>query len=391
MARESWLSKGGGNLFQEIKAICAEAEAVGKEFCRLSIGQPVGPAFWQARAEAARAVMSDNEEMHEYQDNGSLGVPKFAERFVNCHVKTNILAADVKCLPIPGIKPMLQLIPFACGLNGTNGSVLTMTKPGYPTPATWLARLNIKYTEAELSPENKFRFDPAELFDSHKLVMANFPHNPSGQIATQEYWTEICKIAAKFGIRLFNDGAYSIITHTPDHCTLADVAINFPNLSWAEGFSASKAGNFTGWRVGAIVGSPDFVDDIAKIKGDVDSGFVAPVAAGILHTFEKHMHLIQEIQKVYQARISILIDILTKYGMQLAVKPQAGFFTLWKTPKSAFGQKIKDAKDFNFKMIQETGVVGVHFNPFMRYAVCGDIESMTEQIEDGFKKARISY
>jgi len=51
----------------------------------------------------------------------------------------------------------------------------------------------------------------------------------------------------------------------------------------------------------------------------------------------------------------------------------------------------KDAREFNFRMIKETSVVGVHFDPYIRYAVCGDVEAMIGPIEEAFKKAQIEY
>ena len=334
MRRSSWLPEGGTNLFQEIKKVCAEAEKGGQKLYRLSIGQPTGPALLPARKAAADAVMSDAEQMHEYQDNGSPGVPGFAERFVGCHTAVNIKNFNVRCLPVPGIKPILGLIPLACNSTRSRIRTLTTMKPGYPTPADWLGYLRQYCQPAELNPENFFRFDPNELDNDINLVMSNYPHNPSAQVATRKWWIDICGVAEAKGIRVFNDAAYAILAHAPDHCTLADVAVNFRNLSWAEAFSASKAGNFTGWRIGAIVGSPDFVDDIAKIKGNTDSGFAAPLVAGVLALFENHKDLIEEVRKGYQRRIELLVNTLTKYGIRLAVTPGAGFFTLWQDRKS---------------------------------------------------------
>lgn len=393
MSRESRLPAGGANLFQSIKAKCAEAEAEGQTLYRLSIGLPSGPALLPAREIAADAIMSDAEQMHEYQDNGSPGLPGFAERFINAHTQADIIGlvanGQVKCLPTPGTKPMLGLIPLACG--AAQEKIWVCTTPGYPTPADWCGYLGVCHKSFLLNQENDFRPDPDVLHHGLNLIMLNYPHNPSGQIATREWWIQICKKAVEENIRVFNDAAYSILAHSPDHCTLTDVAVDFPELSWAEAFSASKAGNFTGWRIGAIVGSPDFVGDIATIKGNTDSGFNAALAAGVLVLFEEHPELIAKIRKIYEERINLLTAILTNYGMQLAVKPKAGFFTLWKTPARAFGEDIKNAEHFNFMMIEKTGVVGVHFDPFIRYAVCGDVAAMIESIAEAFRQAEISY
>jgi LL-diaminopimelate aminotransferase len=387
MTVASRLSADGENLFQGIKRVCDAAEEAGQTLTKLSIGQPTGSAFFEARKVTSHTVMSTSESVHEYQDNGSPGIPGFAERFVQVHVNSDV--SKTRCLPIPGIKPMLGLVLLACGAQ--KGDLRVVIDPGYPTPATWCQYLRVSHRPVIWDPHNEFRFDPDKLWEGEPLLMTNYPHNPSGQVATREWWEHICAKAEKLNIRIFNDGAYSKLAYSRRHCTLADVAINFPNLSWAEAFSASKLGNFTGWRIGAIVGSPDFVEDIATIKGNTDSGFYAPAAAGVLHVVEKHPELIIEVRNRYKRRAEFLIDTLLDHGMQLAVHPGAGFFTLWETPTMAFGEKVHGAMNFNNMMIQKTGVVGVHFPPFIRYAVCGDVEASSEKISAAFKEACVQY
>jgi len=391
--KESWLPEGGVNLFQVIKAKKAEAAAKGIRIINLSIGQPTGSALLSAKEKAAEAVMSEQESMHEYQDNGSPGVPNFAQKFVQQHLGCKLAGRDIAFLPIPGIKPMLGLVILACGVAETMIKVATTTEPGYPTPADWCRYLKTFQYSLPLNMGNQFRFRIKDIEPGTSLIMVNYPHNPSGQIATKEWWTTLCSFCESRGIRIFNDNPYFILSHSPNSCSLTEVALDFPNLSWAEAFSASKViNNGTGWRIGAMVGSPDFIQDIATIKGNTDSGFVAPMAAGVLYSISHDQASIDECRKRYRQRIETLVNILTRSGMRLAVKPGAGFFTLWKRPDKAFGIKIKNAEHFNFLMIEETGVVGVHFNPYyIRYAVTGEVERMAGAIEDAFSKAKVSY
>jgi LL-diaminopimelate aminotransferase len=352
--RKSYLPAGGVNLFQAIKAKCREAEMSGQKLYRLSIGQPAGPALLSARKAASQAVMSDLESMHEYQDNGSPGIPDFGRRFIQAHFDFSLAGKDVDYLPIPGIKPMLGLIQLACGASQRNITVGTTDKPGYPTPADWSTYLRLNHYSLPLNLENHFRFNPEGIQKNTDLLMVNYPHNPSGQIATRDWWIEICTYCQKSNIRLFNDNPYYILSHTQDSCALTEVAVDFPDLSWAEAFSASKViSNGTGWRIGAMVGSPDFVQDIATIKGNTDSGFVAPMAVGVLYAIENDREGVAICRNLYGRRIKILIDILSKQGMRLAIQPGAGFFTLWKRPDEAFGIPIKDAEHFNFLMIEK--------------------------------------
>ena len=64
---------------------------------------------------------------------------------------------------------------------------------------------------------------------------------------------------------------------------------------------------------------------------------------------------------------------------------------MWRVPTRAFGRRVESAEHFNFMMIEETGVVGVHFPGYLRYAVCGDIDAMAGDIKTAFAKAQPSY
>lgn len=388
----SRLPKGGTNLFQGIKKACLLAEQNGQVIHRLSIGQPSGSAFSSARRVAAETVMKSEESVHEYQDNGSPGVPGFAERFIQAHLpETRLEGKNVAYLPTPGNKSMLGMVILSCNLQ-TDEMLATTTNPGYPTPADQAGYLKVRQYALPTNPRNSFLFMSGDIKPGTKVLMVNYPHNPSGQIATRGWWKNLCGFCEKKDIRIFNDNPYQLLSYTPKSSTLAEAAIEFPDLSWAEAFSASKViGNGTGWRIGAMVGSPDFIGDIATIKSNSDSGFVAPMAAGVLYAIENDQKSILSLRKTYAKRIKILIDILSRHEMILAVKPRAGFFTLWKIPKMAFGQKIESAEQFNLMMIKTTGLAGVNFHPYIRYSVTGDIESMKDVIEGAFAKANVSY
>ena len=100
---------------------------------------------------------------------------------------------------------------------------------------------------------------------------------------------------------------------------------------------------------------------------------------------------IEEVRKVYEKRLGILVDLLCGLGLRPAHRPKAGFFTLWESPTEAFGEKMASGAEFNFKMIDEVGVVGVHFSNLIRYAVCADIQSMKADLEEAFGRAAVKY
>lgn len=390
--RESRLPAGGENVFQKIRARRAVAEAKGVRLLDLSIGEPKGPALASARRAAAEAVLSEEEAMHAYQYNASPAVPDFARRFVTAHLP-GTPGDDVDYLPIPGIKPILGLLPLACGCAADPLEVLTTTRPGYPIPANWCDyHPNAEHAALPLDTVGGFRFAPGDVPATTGLVMMNYPHNPSGQIATVDWLEALCEHCARHDVRLFNDAAYICLAHDEASVALSQIAPNHPDLSWAEAFTAAKLiGNGTGWHVGALAGSADFIADIAEVKGKTDAGLVAPMAAGVIAALEEDQAGIAHFRDLYRQRLAMLSGLLTACGMRLAIEPRAGFYTLWETPSRAFGRRIENAEDFNLAMIASTGVVGVNFADWLRYAVCADVEAMTEDLAEAFRAADVGY
>ncbi|MGE3541314.1 MAG: aminotransferase class I/II-fold pyridoxal phosphate-dependent enzyme [Candidatus Tectimicrobiota bacterium] len=391
--RTSRLGAGAENVFQIVRNKRAEAQARGMTLIDLSIGEPRGPALLSARKAAAVAVMSAEEAMHAYQYNASPGVPEFAPRFIRAHVPRAFAASEVDYLPIPGIKPILGLLPLACGCAEQRLTVATTTSPGYPTPMDWCGfHPLVSHYALPLNPGNAFRFAPADIRPGTDLIMMNYPHNPSGQVASRDWLHALCAHCSAHNIRLFNDAAYYVLSYTPESATLSEVAPEYPDLSWAEGFTAAKLiGNGTGWHVGAMVGSPDFIADLKVVKGKTDTGFVAPMAAGVVAAFEQDQAGIAFYREMYHTRLKRFAEILAAQGMRLALEPSAGFYTLWLIPTRAFGKPVADAQQFNFMMIEETGLVGVHFPGYMRYAVCADVEAVAPEIEAAFRQASVAY
>lgn len=68
--------------------------------------------------------------------------------------------------------------------------------------------------------------------------MMNYPHNPSGQVATEEWLRQLCRYCSERDVRLFNDAAYFVLSHGAESLTLSEIAIDFPDFSWAEAFTA---------------------------------------------------------------------------------------------------------------------------------------------------------
>lgn len=412
----------GINLFQLIYVLIREyREKTGQEPLNLSLGNPDGIPPQAIRALKAKYAQDPGYDYHTYaEDNDLRG---FAGAMVELH--GGIDAAKfphLKILPTAGIKTASALIPLACGLHlpdrARRGTFrIASNLPAYDVVGTWGGQyLAAQRTVWPLSSSDNMRLNVGRLKDALKrdgadradVVFTIRPGNPAAVGASEADWKELIALCLEKGMRLVNDAAYAGLTAGHAHVPLARVAKDYPDLEWLELYSVSKSYNDPGARLGALVGSADFVDDFRLVKGNTDSGPVPGVMAAygdFLNDKAAARAALAQIRDLYQRRVAYLIPQLKKAGLRQACETEAGFFTLWKTPESVLGQKLPAEgrhEAFNRAVISETGVVGVHFEgfadggarePLIRYAVCADVlgKDFQARLEERLAKLKPVY
>ncbi len=97
--------------------------------------------------------------------------------------------------------------------------------------------------------------------------------------------------------------------------TLTEIAKEYPELDWIELFSMSKTFSVCGWRLAVTVGSRDFISELAKVKGNTDSGPFGPLLSGM----EKYLEMpeakrdAEKNQKIYAKRLTILKGVFMDF------------------------------------------------------------------------------
>ncbi|MFA5916724.1 MAG: aminotransferase class I/II-fold pyridoxal phosphate-dependent enzyme [Candidatus Gracilibacteria bacterium] len=405
-----YLPESGENLFQRIKRLVREYElenGVGSSI-NIAVGEPDTNPPELLRKLVAEEVMRDVNKNHNYWDNGSPeGLNK---KIIELNTGINIdNFPHLSTLLIPGEKPILGLLPIACGANRSDSPVenkgYMKNAPAYDVMATWCEYLGEEsYIWPIYSFENfKLKVSNMPIGKLPRMILTVKPGNPCPVGASREEWEEIINFCITNKIRLVNDGAYTAVVHK-NHVSLTSVAVDYPELEWAELFSISKTFSACGWRIGTIVGTSDFINEIIKIKGNTDSGIFGPAAVGLnryLDTLESREDN-KKIQEMYKQRMDVLIPIFEDAGLQLACPSDAGFFMLFDCPSYINGEKIMTGEEFNNKMINEIGLVGVPFvgseindkkEQFIRYSACYDSlkEENVTRLKEALAKVKITY
>ncbi len=415
----------GINLFQLIYILIREYEEKSGEKClNLSLGNPDLIPNAEVLKLKARFAADSNYDLHTYAEDKNLN--GFVEGMVEaCSGLKLTDYPQLRATTTAGIKTATAILPLACGmhLKGREKFSIVSHLPAYDMIGTWGASyLGSKRIVWPLRSSQGMRMDVESLKQALErentpnpdLIFVIRPGNPASAGASKEEWISLCELAQSRGSRLVNDGAYATLTDG-SHVTLASVAKDFPKLEWAELYSVSKSFSDPGQRLGVFFGSKEFVEDFTLIKGNTDSGPVplGMIAYGELFKDQKKTRaLLDETYGIYRKRLEYLVPKLKSIGLLSACETTSGFFTLWKTPKRAFGLDLESyARErgigvheaFNRLVIEKCGIVGVHFQSpalpglpsesFIRYAVCTDVLSSEFQrkFESRIQSIRAEY
>ncbi len=426
MARK--IPASGINLFQLIYILRNEYESkTGKKALNLSLGNPDGVPPPAIRELQAHYAADPGFAYHTYAEDTNLH--RFVEGMVRLHGGIDIDEFDhVGGVPIPGIKTAGALIPLACGLHLPDRSrrdsfKLVSNLPAYDVIGTWThSYLGAERIVWPLVSEDDMRLNIERLdtalaareIDSVDVVYVIRPGNPAAVGANVDEWTQLLDWCVAKGARLVNDAAYAGLCESGKHTSLAQVASLRTDCEWAEMYSVSKSFSDPGARLGALVGSKDFVQDFTLIKGNTESGPVPSMMAayGDFLADQKRAQSALDTQRdLYRNRLDYIIGKLKEIGLRPACETSAGFFTLWQVPKRAFGISLSndprcagqsDHEAFNRLVIDETGIVGVHFQgpgsdghgeSLIRYAVCDDVlaTEFQQRFEAGIAMIKPEY
>ncbi len=397
----------GINLFQLIYILIREYEAAsGQSALNLSLGNPDLIPFEPIRALKSEVQLRTDYDLHTYAEDKNLG--RFCENMTRLFAGVDLdRYPQLRAVPIPGIKTATTVLPLACGmhLKGRENFRVVTHLPAYDVMGTWSqAYFGSKRIVWPLTSEDGMRMNvkvlrevlAREKTEKPDLIFVIRPGNPAARGASREEWKELIELCIERGSRLVNDGAYATLTEGDGHIPLAQVAKDYPELEWMELFSVSKAFSDPGARLGCAVGSKEFIEDFVLIKGNTDSGPVPSIMQAYAELFRDEKlarRMLGDLLVIYQARLAYLVPKLKGIGLRPACETTAGFFTLWQVPQRAYGidlvaeassRKIPRAELFNRLVIENSGIVGVHFTgpapmsggepeAYIRYAVCTDV------------------
>jgi len=370
---------------QKLREIDALNKA-GKQVINLGIGSPdMSPHPEVIKTLYEEALKPDQHGYQNYKGNIVLrnAIAEWYKKWN--HVNLN---PDTEILPLIGSKEGIMHI---CMTYINEGTLVLIPNPGYPTykSAATIAGADVK--SYSLKEENNWFPDFEELeqvisdhknsslADGQTLMFVNYPQMPTGQLPTQDLFTQLVAFAKKNDILICHDNPYSFILNEKPMSMLSveggmDVVVELNSLS--------KSHNMAGWRVGILVGAKERIDDVIRFKSNMDSGMFLPVqlaAAKALTLGQDWFDSINETYKKRRKKVFKLLELL-KCSFN---KNQAGLFVWAKIPGD-----FEDSYELSDKILKQSnvfitpgGIFGNEGNKYVRVSLCSTEEKIDEAIK----------
>jgi len=230
---------------------------------------------------------------------------------------------------------------------------------------------------------------PKDVLQRARLMVLNYPHNPTGAVAPLELYEEAVSLCRKYAILLISDLAYSELTFDG---TVAPSALQVAGAKdvTLEFHSFSKTFNMAGSRIGFAVGGAKLIHALHAVRTNMGYGTPTPIQAGAAYALDHVRELERPVVARYQDRRDALLDGFRSLGWQ-GDKPRGTMF-VWLPIPAGF-----TAQGWTEHLIDKAGVVvspGNAFGPggdgFFRVSLIADKPVLAEAIER-LRRAGIRY
>ncbi|HEX6708505.1 MAG TPA: alanine transaminase [Albitalea sp.] len=219
-----------------------------------------------------------------------------------------------------------------------------------------------------------------------KMIVLGFPSNPTAQCVELDFFERVIALAKQHDILVVHDLAYADIVYdgwkAPSIMQVPgakDVAVEF--------FTLSKSYNMAGWRIGFMVGNPELVAALARIKSYHDYGTFTPLQVAAIAALEGEQQCVKDIAETYRKRRDVLCKGLNEAGWKVEV-PKASMYIWARIPEHyrALGS-LEFAKQLlaKGKVSVSPGIgFGDHGDEYVRFALIEN-ESRIRQAVRGIK------
>jgi len=338
-------------LFGRINKVKYEKRRAGADVIDLGMGNPSDapqPEVVEKLAEAARDPRN-----HGYSQ--SIGIPSLRREIASKYLRRYGVRIDPEGEVIVCLGSKEGFSHLCLALLGA-GDTAIVPAPSYPAHLYGVALAAGNVLSLEVADSERYLSNIAytcqHLYPKPKVLIINYPHNPSAVTVEPEFYVDVVKLAERYGLLVISDLAYADLGfdgYRPPSFLAAPgakrIGVEFTTMS--------KGYNMAGWRVGFCAGNAEMLRALATIKAYYDYGMFTPIQIAAIIALRDTDAAVEEQSKVYERRRDVLCDGLDRLGWNVT-RPRAGMFVWAKIPPRWTSQM--DSIRFAMKLLEEGDV-----------------------------------
>ncbi len=368
-------------LFARISQLIVEKRAQGVDVISFGIGDPDLPT--PTHIIDALKNAADDPANHRYPETE--GLPELREAMAGWYHRRHGVDLDPtrEVVSLIGSKEGIAHLPL-CVVEA--GDVVLVTDPGYPVYEVAAMFAGADIVKLPLREEEGWlpRLDqvPADVVDRARLLWLNYPNNPTGAIADEEFFARAIEWASSHDVWIAHDLAYADVTFdgyvAPSILEVKgarEVAIEFNSLS--------KSFNMTGWRVAMAVGNHKLVDALTRVKSNFDSGIPQAIQEMAIAALNGPLEEINRHNDVYARRRDRAVEVLRTLGLHVD-SPRASLYIWARLPEGEHS-----SADYAERLLDATGVVvtpGISYGDAAEGYVRLSLTLADDRLEEGLDR-----
>ncbi|MDE6975645.1 MAG: aminotransferase class I/II-fold pyridoxal phosphate-dependent enzyme [Lachnospiraceae bacterium] len=334
-------------IFQFLNGKKEERERQGKRVYNLSVGTPdFEPAPHIVEAVAKAALLPEN---YKYSLKD---LPELIRAVVSRYERRYGVELDEReVTSVYGSQEGIAHIGFSlCN----PGDVVLVPDPGYPIFAIGPSLAGAELVTYPLTRENHYLPDlngiGEDICERAKLMIVSYPLNPVCRAAPDEFYRRLILWAKEKNIILIHDNAYSDIIFDGRR---GKSILSFEGAKEVclEFYSLSKSYNYTGARMGFLVGNQYLVQNFKKLRSQIDYGTFLPVQYGAIAALLGPDDFIEKQCMEYQRRRDALCGGFRSIGWEIP-DSEGTMFAFGRIPEG-----FTDDVSFVTELLERSGVL----------------------------------
>ncbi|SEO53750.1 alanine transaminase [Aquisalimonas asiatica] len=348
-------------VFNIVNQLKAEARARGEDIVDFGMGNPDQPTPKHIVDKLTEAAQRPD--THRY--SVSRGIPRLRRAICNWYSDRFGVSLDPESEAIVTIGSKEGLAHLALATLDAGDTVL-VPNPAYPIHPYGVVIAGGDIRHVPLVPGVDFfaELERAirESWPRPKMLVLNFPGNPTGQCVDLEFFEKVVAICREHGIWIVHDIAYAEIVFDGYQ---APSILQVPGAKEVavECYSLSKSYNMPGWRVGFVCGNAELIAALARMKSYLDYGMFTPIQVAAIAALEGPQDCVDEIRETYRRRRDVLCEGLDALGWPVE-KPRGTMFVWARIPEQYRGM---GSLEFAKKLLRDAKVAvspGVGFGEY---------------------------